>query len=184
MKIAFLGWGSLVWDPKDLRTKGEWQKDGPFLPIEFMRFSSGGRITLVLYPGADDVQSLWTMADFDELDDAIENLRTREITITERIGFVTIPECTSRCRAIPGILERIQKWAEEKGLDAVVWTDLQENPKHFKKETGMEMNEGNIIKYLKNLEGEPLEEAKEYIQKTPEQIDTRLRRRFKHELGW
>jgi len=184
MKIAFLGWGSLLWDPRNLKTKGEWKKDGPSLPMEFMRLSSGGRITLVLYPRAEEVQTLWINADFEDLDAAIENLRARESTLTGWIGFVTLPECTSSCNAEPGTLEKIQQWAEKKGLDAVVWTDLHDNPEHFTEKTGMEMNEDNIIKYIGSLKGDTLKNAKEYVQKTPEQIDTKLRLRIKKEIGW
>jgi hypothetical protein len=184
MKIAFLGWGSLIRDPQDLRIKGKWQNDGPFLPIEFMRLSSGGRITLVIYPTAEEVQTLWVYADFEDLDDAIENLRAREVTLTERIGFATIPDCTSRCWGDLEILERILEWGKKKGLDAVVWTGLRENSEKFKENTGMEMNEDNIIKYLKSLKGENLEKAREYIQKTPDQINTKLRQRIHKELSW
>ena len=184
MEIAFLGWGSLVWDPRDLRIRGEWHKDGPLLPIEFMRLSGGGRITLVIHPGAEEIQALWAYADFEELDDARENLRAREVTITEQIGFATIPECKSRCWGDPKILERILKWGKKKGLDAVVWTGLTENSDKFREKTEMELNEDNIIKYLKTLTGETLEKAREYVKKAPEQIDTKLRRRTKQELNW
>ncbi|MCK4348512.1 MAG: hypothetical protein KAW47_07835 [Thermoplasmatales archaeon] len=184
MEIAFLGWGSLVWKQRELRAKGDWQNDGPSLPIEFMRLSSGGRITLVLYPGAEEIQTLWIKADFEDLNAAIENLRDRESTLTGWIGFVTLPDCTSSCQAEPGTLERIQQWAEKKGLDAVVLTDLPENPDKFKKETGMELNDDNIIKYLKSLKNETLEKAREYVKKTPEQINTKLRKRIREELGW
>lgn len=40
MKIVVLGWGSLIWNPGDLKINSEWQKDGPTLPIEFARVSS------------------------------------------------------------------------------------------------------------------------------------------------
>ena len=46
MKIAVLGWGSLIWDPKELDANNEWNNDGPFLPIEFARISNNGRLTL------------------------------------------------------------------------------------------------------------------------------------------
>jgi hypothetical protein len=184
MKIAFLGWGSLVWDPRDLRIRGGWHNDGPFLPIEFMRLSGGGRITLVIYPDAAEVQTLWASPDFEELDDARENLRATEVTLTERIGFATIPECTSRCWGDPSILERILEWGKEKDLDAVIWTGLKSNPKKFKKKTGMDLNEDNIIQYLGSLTGQTLIDAKEYVQKAPEQVNTKLRKRIKQELGW
>lgn len=184
MKIAFLGWGSLIWDQRELRTKGNWQEDGPSLPVELRRLSGGGRITLVLYQGAEDVQALWILADFEDLQKARENLRDREETATKYVGYVLIPDDDYVCNAAPEALERIQTWSREKGLDAVVWTDLTENPDKFKKETGMELNDGNIIKYLGLLTGETLEKAREYVQKAPEQTDTKLRRRIRQELKW
>jgi hypothetical protein len=45
MRIACVGWGSLVWDPRDLPVKGAWRPDGPRLPIEFARQSDNGRLT-------------------------------------------------------------------------------------------------------------------------------------------
>ena len=67
MKIAFLGWGSLIWDQRELRTKGNWNGDGPSLPIEYRRISRDGRITLVLYPNAEEVKTLWAHADYEKL---------------------------------------------------------------------------------------------------------------------
>lgn len=184
MKIAFLGWGSLIWDQRELRTRGDWSGDGPSLPIEYRRISRDGRITLVLYPKVEDVQTLWVDADYEKLGKAIENLRSREGTVTKNIGYVSIQDGEYVCEAVPRILGTIIKWAREKGMDAVVWTDLPENPDKFRDETGMELNEDNIIKYLKSLEGEALDKAKEYVQKAPLQIDTKLRRRIREELGW
>ena len=186
MEIAVLGWGSLKWDQRELRTKGDWHEDGPLLPIEYRRLSGRGRITLVLYPKVEDVQTLWAHAVYEKLGEAIENLCDREEVPRahiERIGFAIIGG-RSRCNAAPDVLERIQRWGKEKGMDAVVWTDLTENPEKFKDETGMELNDDNIIKYLKSLEGETLDQAKEYVQRTPLQIDTSLRGRIREELGW
>jgi nitroreductase len=48
LRIACLGWGSLIWKPENLPIIGEWKNDGPMLPIEFSRESGGQRITLVI----------------------------------------------------------------------------------------------------------------------------------------
>ncbi len=54
MKIAYLGWGSLIWDPGMLPISGDWKPGGPVLPIEFSRISDNGRLTLVI----DDVNGV------------------------------------------------------------------------------------------------------------------------------
>ena len=51
MKIAVLGWGSLIWNKGNLRLTTNWTDGGPILPIEFSRISDDGRLTLVI----DDV---------------------------------------------------------------------------------------------------------------------------------
>jgi hypothetical protein len=43
MKIAILGWGSLVWDPRELNVADEFNVVGPTLPIEFCRISGNQR---------------------------------------------------------------------------------------------------------------------------------------------
>ena len=52
MKIAILGWGSLIKEPRDLPIASEWQPDGPKLWIEFSRISRKGKragcLTLVI----------------------------------------------------------------------------------------------------------------------------------------
>jgi len=182
MKIAFLGWGSLIWDPGNLVKSGQWKTDGPCLPIEFARVSKDCRLTLVIHPGAINIQVLWVnVADGVSLQQAIESLRDRECTSIKRIGFVSLQDGCYRCDVLPDILPSIKSWGKEKGFDAVVWTDLCSN---FGKKTGVEFNEQNVIRYLKGLKDDTLYKAREYVEKTPEQIRTRIRGIIEKELGW
>jgi hypothetical protein len=49
-RVGILGWGSLVWDPGDLRiVDGQWHLGGPELPIELSRRSDNrGYLTYVV----------------------------------------------------------------------------------------------------------------------------------------
>jgi len=179
MKIVVLGWGSLIWDPRDLRIDGEWQKDGPTLPIEFARVSRDGRLTLVLFPEAEKVPVLWNYMKTEEINEAINNLKDREGTTIDKIGFIKkTGEVRSNLITEPN---EIKEWAKTKDIDAVIWTDLLSN---FKERTSLEFNEDNIIKYLKDLLSDKKEKAKEYITCAPPQIRTRIREKIEERLGW
>ena len=89
MKIAILGWGSLIWLPKDLKfdTNSGWKENGPVLPIEFARISKDGRLTLVITPNGTDVPTLYAVSSFDSLDLAVLNLAVREGSGRKSIGY-------------------------------------------------------------------------------------------------
>jgi len=76
MKIAYIGWGSLIWKQGSLKLRGTWQSDGPYLPVEFARVSQDGRLTLVLCRGVSPVQTLWAYAEE-------ENLNTAQIMVNQ-----------------------------------------------------------------------------------------------------
>jgi hypothetical protein len=80
MRVACLGWGSLVWDPRELPLRSEWLSDGPTIRVEFVRQSGkeNGRITLVILSTAAEVVSKWAEMDSDDLEEAGEMLRIRE----------------------------------------------------------------------------------------------------------
>jgi len=179
MKIVVLGWGSLVWGPRNLRIDGEWHTDGPSLPIEFARVSKDKRLTLALFPKADKIQVLWAYMELDDLDGAISTLAAREETSRERIGFVNIRNNRLNSKVAPE--NEIKEWVKRKNIDAVIWTDL---PSNFKEKTKQEFTDNNVIKYLENLPPEAKEKAKEYIKRTPPQVQTRMRKVIEERLGW
>src|SRR5437762_2325747 len=91
MTIACLGWGSLIWDQRSLPIQREWFKDGPFMPVEFTRQSTDGRMTLVVEPTAAPVRVLWAVMLSADLRAAKEALRDREgicgTDWSSRVGF-------------------------------------------------------------------------------------------------
>ena len=180
MIIACLGWGSLIWRPGNLQIQREWFNDGPFLPIEFVRTSNDGRLTLVISETAMQVRSLWALMATDSLDLARDSLRIREGILKEnlssKIGYLKVEEeTTDRIKSV------IKDWAITKRLDAVIWTSL---PARYNNLDGKEPTKEEALKYLRSLDINRWENAQEYIRKAPKQIDTEFRRSFEKEFGW
>jgi cell wall-associated NlpC family hydrolase len=104
--------------------------EGLKLPIRLGRISSRGtpheRVTLVLAKGASDEQVYIAESMFNNLNEAIKNLRQREGISEEHkddIGYVNLRSGTSRSR-LDSVQRRIEDWAREHHFDAIVWTDL------------------------------------------------------------
>ena len=204
MRIAVLGWGSLIWNPRDLRIAGGWQPDGPFLPIEFARISATGppRLTLVLRQDADRVRTLWAQSALDKLDDAIKNLAKREHTSIENIGYVkdgdqplasrsrlrsvadTHPEPTPDARSAGALLQHLDWWRSERQLDAVIWTDLPSNFEEVVRPHGqpIPLSGASAAAYLNGLPDATF--AEEYVRRAPSQVRTTIRRHLEKKLGW
>jgi hypothetical protein len=165
--IACLGWGSLVWDPRELPIQRQWFTDGPFVHVDFLRQSNGGRITLVLDSSASIVRSLWAVMDTAALDEAREAQRKREgipkSKVADDIGT------WSRGDAAPALLVDLPQWAESRGIDSVVWTALR--PK-FNDENGRAPTVEQVVLYLSRLTGRARDDAEHYIRFAPMQIDT------------
>ncbi len=179
MKIAVLGWGSLIWEPKELEANKEWNSDGPFLPVEFARISNNGRLTLVIKENMKPVQVLWTLMKSNKLSIARKSLMEREGTSEKRIGFVNLTKNTE-CSKYNNISEVIKQWAKEKEVDAVIWTDLGVK---FNDAIDKELNIENVVNYLSNLSGEKKVLAKEYIIRAPKQIKTEFRKAIENKLN-
>jgi hypothetical protein len=186
MKIVVLGWGSLVWKPEPMKIKDRWHFDGPMLPIELARISRSSannleRLTFVPYHGAKLVPVLWATTAHDDLDAAIKNLAGREGCECENIGFIRISTKEHRANSVPEIHEDISWWAAKKNIDGVIWTDL---PSNFHEKTKGVVTEYNVLEFLRKQEKRGNREPREYIQKAPKQIKTRMRDAIQRELGW
>jgi hypothetical protein len=179
MNIACLGWGSLIWDPRNLPIQREWFKDGPLAPVEFTRKSRDGRITLVIDPAAAPVRLLWALMLPTELENAREALRDREgipgTNWSSRIGSWQREDGTPD----DPILE-LPRWAETHSVDAVIWTALK--PGFCGQHTSPSVEQ--VIEYLQDLTGTARDHAERYIRCAPRQIDTAYRRRIEAALGW
>ena len=174
--IACLGWGSLIWDPRELPIRSAWFEDGPLIPLEFARKSQDGRITLVKVDDAPAVRSLWALMDTVCLDDAKRRLAEREGVRKENIG----KHIGSWPHTSPPTISGLGEWAVARNIDAAVWTALP--PKFDNDETFPD--EDQIIAYLGDLTGPERDEAERYVRQAPRQIDTRYRRRIEAVLGW
>ena len=177
MKIACLGWGSLIWDPRELPIRGGWFEDGPFINVEFARQSNDGRITLVLTEKGTVVRSLWALMDCDSVEIAREALRLREgvpKAKPELIGTL------NRGEKPPVYLPTGSDWLANQGLDAAIWTALPpkfDNVDQFP-------SRAQVVSYLEGLRGPSRDHAERYIRKTPIQVDTNYRREIAAKLGW
>jgi hypothetical protein len=171
MRIAILGWGSLIWNPNGLAMTGDWQRGGLVLPIEFSRVSSDGRLTLVIDPqNGVEITTRYALSSRDSLNEAVEDLRRREGTTAKRIGFIS-----STNDEVPNdpVIKLIVSWASRVGMDAVVWTALTSN---FEEKTGNTFSVANAMDYLKGLSGQTQQLALDYIRRAPEEVNTAVRR--------
>lgn len=187
--IACIGWGSLVWDPRDLPLRGTWQNDGPLLPLEFVRESGakagtrGDRITLVIHPAAPPVRTYWALLDVPDLDTARRRLAIRE-GIRKRwdkrdkdIGYVDVRDSGRRVAEA----EVVRLWASGLDLSGVVWTNL---PPKFNGTNGAVPTAEDVIAFLQNLHEDKRGAAEGYVRHAPPQIDTPYRRLIEERLGW
>ena len=177
--IACLGWGSLIWDPRELPIQRMWFKDGPLIRVEFVRQSNNNRITLVLHKGAKPVRSLWAPMTVDDLDVAKKKLADREGISAKHVkrDIKSWPQDYAD-REQECILD-LDAWATSRSIDEVVWTAL--SPKF----NGCQVPDSKqVIQHLTGLRGCERDHAEEYVRLAPRQIDTEYRRHIEAELGW
>ena len=181
MRIAILGWGSLLWDLQ-ARFKAfedqheKWQFDGPTLRLEFSRISQSrsSALTLVIDPKNGDACTVaYAFSKRKKFDEAVNDLQIREgMPNRDAIGFVRGAQergHDSKSLAI------IRAWAKPREVD-VIWTDLKSNFASF--------SIPNARSHIQGLSADGKMKAAEYVRCAPTFIDTPLRRAVKSLPGF
>jgi hypothetical protein len=176
MKIAILGWGSLLWDFDDhqnfCKQHDDWKFDGPELPLEFSRISESRKNALTLVIDENNgalCQVAYAMSKRKNPDDAICDLRSREGTILKRIGYHFLDGSRN---GEPNVPDSIKTWGRGKELEVVIWTGLSTN---FPCDKKPEFSIDAALAHLKGLSPEGKTKAAEYIWRAPDFIKTKLR---------
>jgi hypothetical protein len=172
--VACLAWGSLEWKPGSLKVQLPWRADGPILPVEYVRQSAKNHLTLVLTGSGTAVPTLWAPMTTNSVAGAVESLKVRERTKSENIGRWPI-------RDQYPFSDAISEWAQQKNVEAVVWTAL---PPKFGGRDGVAPTIDEAVAHLCSLDEEAKKIAEEYVRKTPSSVRTTYRLRFETEFGW
>jgi hypothetical protein len=172
-RIAFLGWGSLLWEGREFDgLHGPWRFDGPRIKLEFSRVSTtrSGALTLVIDTlNGTPNRIAWCLSRRQCVDKAIEDLRRREGTKTDDIGV--FGHELSHCQDME-TLAAIRSWSRVQKLDYVIWTDLRSN---FVERTRNSFSVETAKWYLDHLQGRSKRAAQEYLERAPSFIQTPLR---------
>ncbi len=175
--IAVLGWGSLIWDPRELVLENPWVGNGPMIRVDYLRRSSRNRVTLVLHQSAAEVPSLSTSY-------AGSNwTRVRDMLVL-REGVTAQPEAIHHWTTGEGEgvnIAGLPKWAESNGVDHVLWTAL---PPRWDRIDGRVPTLEQVVGFLEGLRPDRHHAAEEYVRRTPAQVMTTIREAIQVRLGW
>ena len=174
-RIAIIGWGSLLWHsaPEFDAWHGDWNFEGPVIPIEFARVSPkrAGALTLIVDPvHGEPTQTAFALSKRETVEEAYQDLMAREWGKTPEVIGRHVrgrePEPSD------GPAAAIAAWAAAMDIDAVVWTAFTNN---FREKTGVEFSVPAAKTYVKNLPRDEQERAVHYIHRAPDFVRTPLR---------
>jgi len=160
---------------------GDWNNDGSVLPIEFARESNDGRITLVLVDDQHTVPCLWALLDVVSLSDAKKALARREGISDKNINYSI--GCIDRNTAFKHgkCAKTINKWAADKDLDCVVWTNLKYGLICSRDSMP---SASSLLSHIEGLSPDQRIVTEEYVKRAPKQVKTHYREIFEETLGW
>lgn len=183
MVTAVIGWGSLLWSPRNLSFEPPWHEDGPLLPIEFARRASDGRVTLVAVDGyRQRIHTYWSRSLAGSAQEAAVNLAERERAPLEHIHSHDDrgPRDAQDVRVRSDTAAIIEAWVKaHPAVTAAVWTGLPVT--RFRPDATLP---DQVLRYLSRLTGPTHARAREYVERAPAAVDTPVRRHVEAELGW
>jgi hypothetical protein len=181
MKIAFLGWGSLLRISHALKLVGKWQSDGPLFPLEFAYITKSNVLTLAIHPASSQVQTFWAQSEFEDLEEAKGALGKLSRTELSDISCSSAEENSNKDELAAATYDSLRVWLKQKGLDAVVWIGRKSN---FKEATGADFTEESAMDFINMLSKNQRLAAEEHIINYPDQIETTLRQQLRIKFGW
>ena len=144
------------------------------LSLEFCRISQTRRDALTLVIDGNlgtETQTFYALSRRSDPGDALCDLRVREGTVLKKIGFIDVTTGDERSRD-PKVAKIIKKWAREKDINTVLWTDLESN---FQEKKSRDFSCEEALNHLKGLSSDGIREAARYIVNTPKQVNTGFR---------
>lgn len=180
MKIAIIGFGSIVNNPTDaLRLRGEMQLSTLRLPLEFSRISMSGTVSVVVDfdNGVECSVYVGKSARKFHVLDAASDMLVREKTKFANVGFIckdgtfsshqlvnNSPESLRACNIVKAWLEG------QSEFDAAVWSAL---PPNFQEELGVPFSVDRAASFIAALPASQHKKAVRYIKNAP--IETPLK---------
>ena len=181
MRIAIVGYGSLIWDLDNLapHVTGQWSLGtGPKMPVEFSRISPKRKMGLVLVVDQTlnhQCQTNIIESSRSNLQHTINDLAARERCDAEMIGHLDM-----NGNGLHGF-SYVEEWLERSSFDGVVWTAL---PGNYHSHTGRAFSHHNARDYLRTLKRDALVEAWRYIEFAPEVTATPFRQFLAEDPFW
>ena len=165
--IIYLGWGSLLWNTSNLKLKSPWIPSSIQLPLEFSRISDKGvgRLTLVIDKKNGTMNNVFfTIAETNNINEAINNIKIRENTKSKNIGYINIKNNKFRINdGLPNQLySSIYNWGKSINAKAIIWTNLRSNWKTIR---DVNYSVINAIDYFKNSTDNSKKDIIKYITK-------------------
>jgi hypothetical protein len=132
-------------------------------------------MTLVIVEQSAPVPTLWAELDVDNIEEAVQALFEREEAVW--IGSIGRWPLSGRPHRFSA---EIGAWAQQKGLEGVVWTDLKAG---FRPDRASVPTLAEVARHLSSLEGDAREKASHYLLNAPAQIVTPYRRELERLLS-